>query len=141
MTDVLNVAPPYNLVKPSFAFGRTDPFACLHEVTAVYSDLANIQINEARKRAENAIVHMVRFHRTYAQLSLLAMGIATPFREAARTCQLFSPPEWPLAAYEFIGRNDLSEGAVAMNDQIFNDGHITAKEHIVRTYSLQFVIN
>jgi hypothetical protein len=65
-------------------------------------------------------------------INRLPLGLAAPLREAARTCQLSPPSEWPLAAYRAIGRNDLATCATDAPDMLFNDGYRTVKDYIVR---------
>lgn len=118
-------------ITPAFAFGRTDPLLSLHHLTGIYRCLADNTVSETQKRAENAIFLMVTSRLGSAFLNRLPIGIAAPIREAARTCQLAPPPDWPLAAYRAIGRNDLAASASDAPDLLFNDGYKPVKEFIV----------
>jgi hypothetical protein len=53
--------------------------------------------------------------------------------EAARTCQLAPPGNWPFEAYEAIGRNDLANSALQNQDVLVTGGYKTRKEFIVRS--------
>ena len=64
-------------------------------------------------------------------LHLLPLGISAPLREAARTCQLAPPGNWPLDAYRAIGRNDLAASATENPDMLYSDGYRSRKEFIV----------
>ncbi|TDL26792.1 hypothetical protein BD410DRAFT_741006 [Rickenella mellea] len=116
----------------SFAYGRSDPFIHLHEMHEIYKQLSDTSLKDARRRAEAAILQMVKSGRSSDFLNLLPLGLSAPLREAARTCQLCPPPDWPVQAYEFVGRSDLSEGAVVNGDLIFDDGYRSVKDHLNR---------
>lgn len=64
-------------------------------------------------------------------LDRLPLGIAAPLREAARTCQLAPPGDWPLTAYRAIGRNDLAASASDAPDLLYSDGYKPVKDFIV----------
>lgn len=129
--DDLRIGPKYNQI-PGYALGRVDAYPNIHELNGYYAPLGNPNIKESRRRAEAAVLHMVKGHRGLDYLSLLSVGVAAPLREAARTCQLGPPAVWPINAYELVGRNDLTEGALVNGDLIFDDGYRSVKEHIVR---------
>ncbi|KDQ54480.1 hypothetical protein JAAARDRAFT_209213 [Jaapia argillacea MUCL 33604] len=114
-------------VQPSFEYGRLEPLAYLRQLTALYVCLSDNKITDSRKRAENAIHLLVRSQMGKEFLRNLPLGIAAPLKEAARTCQLSPPGDWPVAAYQVIGRNDLADGASAASDVLSNDGYKPSK--------------
>ncbi|KAF5376038.1 hypothetical protein D9615_007761 [Tricholomella constricta] len=117
-------------IKPAFAFGRLDPLSSLQHLTNAYRCLADSSVAETQKRAENAMFMMVTARLGPEFLNRLPIGIAAPLREAARTCQLAPPGDWPLAAYRAIGRNDLAASADEAPDLLFSDGYKPVKEFI-----------
>ncbi|KAI0043692.1 hypothetical protein FA95DRAFT_1681748 [Auriscalpium vulgare] len=108
--DTRKLASQFRL-SPGFDYGRVEPLAYLRQLTAVYRCLADKTVEDSRKRAENAMHLMVKSHVGSDFLNHLPLGLAAPLREVARTCQLAPGQDWPTSAYNFIGRNDLSEGA------------------------------
>ncbi|KAI0270748.1 hypothetical protein BC834DRAFT_967470 [Gloeopeniophorella convolvens] len=108
--DIRKLASQFKL-SPGFAYGRLEPLAYLRQLTLIYRCLADKTVEDSRKRAENAMHMMVKHQIGESFLNALPIGLAAPLREAARTCQLAPGQDWPTAAYEFIGRNDLAEGA------------------------------
>lgn len=118
-------------ITPSFAYGRLEPLTYLRQLTALYKCLADNKVEESQKRAENAIHLMVTSNMGLEFLNNLPLGIAAPLREAARTCQLSPPGDWPLAAYRAIGRNDLAACASDAPDMLFSDGYRPVKDFIV----------
>ncbi|KAF8064115.1 hypothetical protein FPV67DRAFT_1420084 [Lyophyllum atratum] len=117
-------------IAPAFAYGRLDPLSSLQHLTSVYRCLADNTVPEIQKRAENAMFLMVNAGLGPEFLDRLPIGIAAPLREAARTCQLAPPGDWPLAAYRAIGRNDLAASADEAPDLLFSDGYKPVKEFI-----------
>ena len=83
------------------------------------------------KRAENVVHQMVTQNGGAAAWTELPLGIAAPLREAARTCQLAPPGNWPLDAYRLIGRNDLATSATVNPDAFISKGYKPRKEYIV----------
>lgn len=115
----------------SFAFGRVDAFPVLREMVSLVNTLNDPKQEDGRKRAENTVLQMATRHHGPDYLSLLPMSISAPLRESARTCQLGPPADWPICAYEFVGRNDLTEAALVDGDLIFTDGYRSVKDHLV----------
>jgi len=119
-------------ITPSFEYGQLQPLASLHQLTAIYKCLADNKVAQSQKRAENAIYLMVTSQAGPEFTNRLPLGIASPLREAARTCQLAPPGDWPLSAYRAIGRNDLAACASDSPDMLFSDGYRSIKDYIVR---------
>lgn len=94
---------------PSFAFGSSEPLTLMRQLTEVYKCLTDSKVAEGRKRAENALNAMVKAQIGLDVIQLLPLGVAAPLREACRTCQLAPSGDWPIFAYNLIGRNDLAE--------------------------------
>jgi len=117
-------------VTPSVFYGICDPLQELHELSLLYNTLADGKIQETQQRAENAVYKMVS-QRTSDALYLLPLGVATPLREAIRSCQLAPPANWPLEAYVAIGRNDLAASASQNQEIICSDGYSSRKEFMV----------
>ncbi|KAG5646150.1 hypothetical protein DXG03_004203 [Asterophora parasitica] len=117
-------------ITPSFAFGRLDPLSSLKHLTDAYRCLADSSVPETQKRAENAMYMLVKANLGQDFLAQLPVGVAAPLREAARTCQLAPPGDWPLEAYRAIGRNDLAASADQAPDLEFCDGYKPMKEFI-----------
>ena len=116
---------------PSFAYGRLEPLAYLRQLTDMYNCLADDQVHDSQKRAEAAIMLAVKSQVGPEFLNKLPLGIAAPLMEAARTCQLSPPGDWPIAAYKAIGRSDLAASANHAPDILFNDGYHAMKYYIV----------
>jgi anaphase-promoting complex subunit 1 len=121
-------------ISPSFAYGRLEPLQYLSQLTTIYSRLADSQVNEGQKRAENAIISVVKAESQIGPefLRKLPLGVASPLVEAARTCQLCPPGDWSTAAYNAIGRNDLAASANYAPDMLVDDGYRPPKYYIVR---------
>ncbi|KAJ7484095.1 hypothetical protein B0H11DRAFT_1806991 [Mycena galericulata] len=117
-------------VSPSFAFGRIDPLTTLSKLTTIYKCLADPAEPSSQKRAENAILRMVEMHIGPDLLNRLPLGVLSPIREAARTCQLAPPGDWPLEAYRAVGRNDVAASASQIPDMPFGDGYKAVKDFI-----------
>lgn len=117
-------------IKPSYEYGLCDPLTELHQLSGLYNTLADDKVPESQKRAENAVLQMV-LSTSSTLLDSLPMGIAAPLREAARTCQLAPPGNWPVAAYRAIGRNDLAASGSDEHDVLFNDGYRPMRDFIV----------
>lgn len=115
----------------SFALGRGDPLLNLREMVEFFKPFTDSNLKDCRKRAEVAILQIVKAHRGGDYMNLIPVSLAAPLREAARTCQLSPPSDWPISAYELVGRNDLSEGAIVSGDSLFIDGYRSIKDHIV----------
>lgn len=119
-------------ISPSFAFGRVDPLSTMHELTAIYSILGDNKIQSTQSRSEEAISKLVKCKAGSGFLSRIPLGLAAPIREAARTCQLAPPANWPLEAYLAIGRNDLAASASEAPDLMYNEAYRPIKDFIVR---------
>lgn len=115
----------------SFEYGRVDPLDSMDKLNAIYKCLADNKVSTCQKRAENAIYLTVTSGIDAAFLDKLPLGIAAPLREAARTCQLAPPSDWPLPAYRTIGRDDVATSAYHAPDVHFKDGYRPIKEFIV----------
>lgn len=118
-------------MEPSFAYGRGDPLDGFQDLSVLYTHLTDGQTPDVRTRAERAILQLVSRDRTKL-LDLLPLGIVAPLREAARTCQLNPPPNWPLDAYMAIGRNDLAALADENVEHLNRDGLRINKDFFVR---------
>lgn len=106
-------------ITPCFIFGRASPLTTIPQLTELYMSLADNRTPSTQKRAENAMALMVQSDP--APSKRLPLGVAAPLREAARTCQLAPPGDWPLEIYRAIGRNDLAASATNAPDMLFND--------------------
>jgi hypothetical protein len=123
-------------VIPSCAFGRIDPLNTLSKLTTLYKCLADSAEPSSQKRAENTILRMVELRITPEFLNRLPLGILSPIREAARTCQLAPPSDWPLEAYRVVGRNDVAASASQAPDLLFGDGYKAVKDFIVSDFDI-----
>jgi anaphase-promoting complex subunit 1 len=119
-------------IDASFEYGHHEPLRSLYLLTRIYMCLADEKVKETQKRADNALHMMVKAGMGAEFIDNLPLGVAAPLREAARTCQLFPPSGWPVAAYRIIGRNDLAADASHTPDMLFNDGYKPMKHYIVR---------
>jgi anaphase-promoting complex subunit 1 len=128
--DIRKLASQFKL-SPSYAYGRLEPLAYLRQLTLIYQCLTDKTVEDSRKRAENAMHVMVSHQIGPTFLNVIPLGLAAPLREAARTCQLAPGQDWPAAAYEFIGRNDLAEGASAKPGLSNTNGYRSTKEFLV----------
>jgi anaphase-promoting complex subunit 1 len=118
-------------ITPSFDYGVIDPLRELHELSLLYNTLSDGKVVECQKRAENTVYRMVTHSRGRDVITDLPLGIAAPLLEAARTCQLAPPGNWPFEAYKAIGRNDLATSAIQNQDVLVSGGYKTRKESIV----------
>ncbi|KAI5119343.1 hypothetical protein M0805_004020 [Coniferiporia weirii] len=119
-----------NRQSQTYAFGRVEAHPMLLEFTRLFTAFSDIRQADGRKRAEATVLMMAQGQYGLDFLSLLPLSIGAPLREAARTCQLGPPSDWPVSAYEFVGRNDLTESAKTSGDSVFNDGYRTVKDHL-----------
>ncbi|KAI0063298.1 hypothetical protein BV25DRAFT_1907082 [Artomyces pyxidatus] len=127
--DTRRLASQFKL-SPAFDYGQVEPLGYLRLLTAVYRCLADKTVDDSRKRAENAMHLMVKSHISAEFLSCLPLGLAAPLREVARTCQLAPGQDWPAAAYDFVGRNDLAEGAHRHSGASSGGGYRSVKEYL-----------
>ncbi|KAJ7145992.1 hypothetical protein C8R44DRAFT_656033 [Mycena epipterygia] len=127
--DTQHIATRFHIA-PSFAFGRFDPLHTLKKLTSLYKCLADSAEPSSQKRAENAILLMVELNIGPDFLNRLPLGVLSPIREAARTCQLAPPSDWPLEAYRAVGRNDVAASASQAPDLLFGDGYKAVKDFI-----------
>ena len=130
--DLQHIVTRFQII-PSMEYGVCDPLHQLHELSLLFNTLSDSKVPESQKRAENVIYKMVT-QNTADLLYLLPLGISAPLREAARTCQLAPPGNWPLEAYRSIGRNDLAASATQNPDILFSDGYKSRKDFIVSPY-------
>ena len=115
----------------SYALGGTDPHPLMRLLMKLFNTLSDQNQPSTRKRAEATVLMMTNEYVGKDLLNLLPLSIGIPLREAARTCQLGPPSEWPAVAYEFVGRNDLTESGKTNGDFMFNDGYRNVKDHLV----------
>ncbi|KAJ7075630.1 hypothetical protein B0H15DRAFT_866096 [Mycena belliarum] len=127
--DTQHIAGRFHIL-PSFAFGRLDPLSTLKKLTNIYKCLADNTELSSQKRAENAIVCMVNTNIGQSFLNRLPLGVLSPIREAARTCQFAPPSDWPVEAYRAVGRNDVAASDSQAPDLLFGDGYKAVKDFI-----------
>jgi anaphase-promoting complex subunit 1 len=128
--DIRKLASQFKL-SPGYAYGTLEPLAYLRQLTLIYRCLADKTVEDSRKRAENAMHLMVSDRIGPAFLKALPLGLAAPLGEAARICQLAPGQDWPTAVYEFVGRNDLAEGANVNPSELNTNGYRPVKEFLV----------
>lgn len=117
---------------PRYTYWQNEaPHRLMKTICELFDTLCDTKLKESRKRAEETVLKLAQLHCSSDFLNLLPIAIGIPLREAARTCQLGPPASWPLTAYEFVGRNDLTEAALATGDILFNDGYRSMKDHLV----------
>ncbi|KAF5357388.1 hypothetical protein D9758_005889 [Tetrapyrgos nigripes] len=116
-------------VYPSCAYGHLDPLSALQRLSAVVKCLADGSISRTSKRAENAVRAMVQLGIGEDFISKLPLGIASSLKEAARSCQIAPPLEWPAAAYKAIGREDVAASVTQGPDLLSKDGYLSMKEY------------
>ncbi|KAF8954432.1 hypothetical protein BDZ97DRAFT_1928284 [Flammula alnicola] len=131
--DVQHIVTRFSIT-PSLEYGVCDPLHELHKLSLLYNTLSDGKVTDGQKRAENVIYQMVSQNGERDVSSELPLGVAAPLREAARTCQLAPPGNWPLEAYRVIGRNDLAASATQNPDTFISDGYKSRKESIVKSY-------
>ncbi|KAK0431648.1 hypothetical protein EV421DRAFT_2011785 [Armillaria borealis] len=127
--DASGMAARFN-IRPAFAFGRKDPLESGAKLTEVYKCLADKTVTQSQKRAENAVYFMVTSGIGPDFLDRLPLGLASPLREAIRTCQLMPPVHWPPSVYRAIGREDVAASAVHDPDILAKDGYRPIKDFI-----------
>ncbi|KAK0216026.1 hypothetical protein IW262DRAFT_1276839 [Armillaria fumosa] len=127
--DASGMAARFN-IRPAFAFGRKDPLESSAKLTEVYKCLADKTVAQSQKRAENAVYFMVTSGIGPDFLDRLPLGLASPLREAIRTCQLTPPIHWPPSVYRAIGREDVAASAVHNPDILAKDGYRPIKDFI-----------
>lgn len=117
--------------RPSFAFGLFDPCAQQNKMLQLYGHIAEPRA-DTRRRAEYGLRLMVR-ENYEATLDRLPLGPAAPLREVLRTCQLSPASDWPIPAYQLVGRNDLAEGLSKSPEPLHMSGYRSVKDYIVST--------
>lgn len=70
----------------------------------------------------------------------LPLGVSSPLREATRTGQLSPSGEWPIGAYQLIGRDDLAEGVGSSAELMNNGGYKTVKEWLVCSSAFHLIL-
>lgn len=135
-----NLGQHFNLT-PSFALGRIEPLPSLAQLTMLYMCLADNTVKDSRKRAENALTALVTKLNTSTDiLGLFPLGLASPIREAARTCQLAPAGNWTSAAYRLIDRNDLAEAVSNRSDRLVNDGYLSVRDTIKAQHNRESIL-
>ncbi|KAI0661437.1 hypothetical protein C8Q70DRAFT_1044010 [Cubamyces menziesii] len=132
-------------LEASWAFGRTDPLAHTSAFTTLCKTLTDKQWEgralDTRSRAVAALQFMDLTGLQLDNLRRFPLGIAAPFREALRTCQLSPGGDWTVSAYHLIGRNDLAEGFTDSPAVATNSGYRTVREFLVSgSCAMQFGI-
>lgn len=121
-----------------YPYGSQERHTVLQDLSSLMGTLFEYKQKDLRKKAENVVMHMVMRGFTRDWLNMLPLAISMPFRESMRSCQLGPPSDWPLAAYDFVGRNDLTTSSVMTGELMFNDGYRTVKDHLVWTLTFLF---
>ena len=103
----------------------------MHELRDIYTALGDDKVSTTQGRCENAIFRLVNSKVEVDLLNRVPLGMAAPIREAARTCQLAPPGNWPLEAYQIIGRNDLAASASEAPESLHNDSYRPIRDFIV----------
>lgn len=130
-----------NRPNQTFIQGKFEPHPKLREFTQFFTLLSDMNQSDSRKRSEMTVQAMVSCQYGLDYLNTLPLSISAPLREAARTCQLGPPRAWPVLAYEFVGRSDLTESGKVTKDLTFSDGYRTVKDHLVYCFNpLYFLI-
>ncbi|KAI0074880.1 hypothetical protein K474DRAFT_1600790 [Panus rudis PR-1116 ss-1] len=131
-TPTYKLASIFNIT-PSFAFSQADALLTSRHLSVIYMALADNTLAECRKRAEKAILQMVKLGRWSGRdemLRHLPLSISAPLQEAARTCQLSPSGDWPREAFKLIGRNDLVKLVTDAPELVFDYGYRTRKEFL-----------
>ena len=121
-----------NRKQSCYAFGTVDKHPVLRDLSALMGTLFEYKQRDMKKKAEGVVLEMVHRHFSSDWLNLLPLAISMPFREAMRTCQIGPPADWPMAAYDYVGRNDITTTPKDTGDLMFSDGYRSIKDHIVR---------
>ncbi|KZT44107.1 hypothetical protein SISSUDRAFT_1085652 [Sistotremastrum suecicum HHB10207 ss-3] len=91
----------------------------MRRLFSVYESFGEAGNKEVRQRSEKTVERLVENDFTLEEVDDLPVGIASPIREAMRTCQMNPPGHWPLPAYHLLDRPDLarmsSNGNESMN--------------------------
>lgn len=85
-----------------------DPLQRTHQLLQLYAILLDKSVASSTRRCENAVRAMMAFRWSLRDVEELAVGVASPIREALRACQLCPPGDWPTEAYILVGRSDLA---------------------------------
>lgn len=112
----------------ALAFGEIDPLGRFHALLHVYRELKDKDAN-TRQRAERALMTVLQ--ERLSVLDKLPIGPGAALREALRTCQQNPSGDWPLAAYQLVGRNDLAEGLTNSPEPLSAGGYRSVKDYIV----------
>lgn len=85
-----------------------NPLQRTHQLLTLYGLLVDKTVPSSTRRSEMAVQAMLAFRWSLREVEELAIGVASPIREALRTCQLSPPGDWPTEAYILVGRGDLA---------------------------------
>lgn len=132
--DVQHIVTRFS-IKPSLEYGVCDPLHGLHELSLLYNALSDGTVDDTQKRAENVIINLVQQNGGRKVSTTLPLGVASPLREAARTCQLAPPGNWSLEAYRAVDRNDLATSATQNPDAFVNNGYRTKRQWVVSSFA------
>ncbi|KZV91613.1 hypothetical protein EXIGLDRAFT_675922 [Exidia glandulosa HHB12029] len=83
-----------------------DPLQRTRQLLQLYAILLDASVPSSTRRAEHVVRAMLAFRWSLRDVEELAVGIASPVREALRACQLCPPSDWPTEAYVLVGRPD-----------------------------------
>ncbi|EPQ55810.1 hypothetical protein GLOTRDRAFT_138586 [Gloeophyllum trabeum ATCC 11539] len=125
------LAVPFNIA-PAYIYGQVDPLMRLRRLTSLYMCLADDQMPNSRIRAENAMSLLVSWQSGKNYTARLPLGVASPLEEAARSCQLSPPKDWPAHGYRLIGRNDLAEQQSSSRDALSKNAYKPPKYYLDR---------
>ena len=107
---IADIAPALSSTSSNFYGTAKDPCSLATDLISVYDALqSNAEPRpSALDCAAKVVLALDRLGWTTLDIDAITFSFAMPLREVLRMCQANPPDDWPLGAYELVGRPDIA---------------------------------